>query len=287
MAGVRVRTHVDRGGTFTDVVIFDDAGHVHLEKVPSNVAVVGALARGALTFGTTVATNALLERRGVRTALFVTAGFADLPWLGDQARPALFDPDARWPEPLVDRVFEVEGRLAADGTELEPLRLPADLDLDGIEAAAVVLVNSHQNPAHELAVAAALPLPFVSLGHRASPELGYLARVETTLVDAAITPILQAAVARDAIPADALAVRSDGSLCPAPALRAPDAVLSGPAGGVLAVAEVARQAGFAHAVGLDMGGTSTDVCRVDVGTLPHREGELRVAGVRLRRPILE
>jgi len=282
-----MRTHVDRGGTFTDVVVFDAAGHVRLDKVPSDRAVVGELARGALTFGTTVATNALLERRGVRTALFVTEGFADLPWLGDQARPELFDADARWPAPLVDRVFEVRGRLDSDGHELEPLELPDDVSLDGVDAAAVVLVNSHQNPAHELAVAAAVDLPFVSLGHRASPELGYLARVETTLVDAAITPVLQAAMTRDRIPPGALAVRSDGSLCPASDLRAPDAVLSGPAGGVLAVAEVARQAGFAHAVGLDMGGTSTDVCRVDVGALPHREGELRVAGVRLRRPLLE
>ena len=282
-----MRTHVDRGGTFTDVVVLGDDGRVRVRKVPSDVAVVGELAEGALTFGTTVATNALLERRGVRTALFVTEGFGDLPWLGDQARPELFDPDAAWPQPLVDRVFEVRGRIDRDGIELEPLVLPAGIDLDGIEAAAVVLVNSHQNPAHELTVAAALPLPFISLGHRASPELGYLARLETALVDAAITPVLQAAIERDAIPPGALAVRSDGSLCPALALRAPDAVLSGPAGGVLAVAAVAHQAGFAHAVGLDMGGTSTDVCRVDVGSLPRREGELRVAGVRLRRPILE
>ncbi|MGM0574222.1 MAG: hydantoinase B/oxoprolinase family protein [Myxococcota bacterium] len=286
------RTFVDRGGTFTDVVTVDDAGRLDVRKVPSDRAVVGRLARGALTFGTTVATNALLERKGVRTLLVVSRGFADLPWIGDQARPDLFDLEARWPAPLCDLVIEVGGRVDAGGRALEPLDVPDELtDLvrrEGVEAAAIVLLNSHRNPAHEEAVAEALgDVPFVTLGHRVSPEVGYLGRIETTLVDAAITPVLRRALDRDEIPDDALAMRSDGSLCPAPALRAPDAVLSGPSGGVLAVAAVARQAGFDHAVGLDMGGTSTDVCRVDVGRLPRDEGEVRVAGVRLRRPMFE
>ncbi len=281
-----MRTFVDRGGTFTDVVTVDD-GRVSIRKVRSDVAVVGALARGPLTFGTTVATNALLERSGVPTLLIVTEGFEDLVALGDQARPELFDPEARWPEPLCCSVVGVRGRIASDGSIVAALELPETWPLEGIEAVAVVLVNSHKNPAHERAVADALSGVFVALGHEVCPELGYLARIETTLVDAAISPRLQDALEADRIPADAVAMRSDGSLCPGRALRAPDAVLSGPAGGVLAVEEVARQAGFAHAVGLDMGGTSTDVCRVDVGRLPRREGDVRVAGVRLRRPMLE
>ncbi len=264
-----------------------DDGAVSVRKVPSDRAVIGALAEGALTFGTTVATNALLTREVAPALLIVTRGFADLPWIGDQSRPELFDAEARWPAPLCARVVEVGGRIGAGGEELEPLELPA-LDLEGVESAAVVLLNAPLNPAHERAVAAALPpgLP-VTLGHEISPELGYLARIETALVDAAVTPVLRAALDRDLIPPGALAMRSDGSVCPAPALRAPDAVLSGPAGGALAVAAVAAMAGFERAVGLDMGGTSTDVCRVDAGRLPRREGEVRVAGVRLRRPMIE
>ncbi|MCB9763437.1 MAG: hydantoinase B/oxoprolinase family protein [Alphaproteobacteria bacterium] len=282
------RTCVDRGGTFTDVVTLWPDGRAEVRKVPSDRAVVGELAQGPLCFGTTVATNALLERRGVRTLLVVSEGFADLPHIGDMARPALFDPDARWPAPLCDAVIEVGGRLDAQGRELEPLTLPA-IDTSGYDAVAIALINSHRDPRHERAVAQALARDglYLALGHQVSPELGYLARVETTLVDAAITPVLGAAMRRDRIPAGALAVRSDGSLCPAEQLVAPDAVLSGPAGGVVAVAAVAAQAGFARAVGLDMGGTSTDVCRVEVGRLPRREGEVRVAGVRLRRPTLE
>ena len=244
-------TCVDRGGTFTDVVYVDAHGAVEIRKVRSDEAVVGELARGHLTFGTTVATNALLERTGVPTLLVVTEGFADLARIGDQTRPSLFDPDARWPEPLCQSAFEVGGRVAADGTELDPLTfedaaLLHALDDSGAAAVAVVLLNSHRVSDHELAVQrfiqAHRPDVFVALGHTASPEIGYLARIETTLVDAAITPVLQEALTRDRIPADAMATRSDGSLCPASALRAPDAVLSGPAGGVLAVAQVAAQA---------------------------------------------
>ena len=286
------RTHVDRGGTFTDVVVFDDDGSVVVRKVPSDRAVVGDLARGALTFGTTVATNALLEGKGNRTLLVVTEGFGDLASIRDQARPDLFESNTRWPEPLAAEVLEVGGRVDGQGRELEALSLPPDLadpvaDL-GVMSVAVVLLNGPFHPSHELAVADALPEGlFVSLGHQACPELGYLARIETTLVDAAITPLLDQALAQDRVPEDALAIRSDGSLCPTAELRAPDAVLSGPAGGVLAVEAIAQAAGFEHAVGLDMGGTSTVVCRVDVGRLPLREGDARVAGVRLRRPMFE
>jgi len=279
-----VRTFVDRGGTFTDVVQVDEKGRAMVKKVPSDAAVVGELAQGRLVFGTTVATNALLERKHARTLLVVSEGFGDLVRIGDMSRPRIFDPDADWPEPLCAAVLEVPGRIDAGGEEVEPLRRVAVPE--GFDAVAVVLINSHKNPSHELQVAGWFE-GFVSLGHQVDPELGYLARIHTTLVDAAVTPVVQAALDRDRIPSDALAMRSDGSLVPGRELRAPDAVLSGPAGGVLAVAEIARQAGFDAAVGLDMGGTSTDVCRVEVGRLPRVEGEVRVAGVRLRRPMLE
>jgi 5-oxoprolinase (ATP-hydrolysing) len=293
----RPRTFVDRGGTFTDIVIVDAHGALTVDKVRSDVAVIGDLARGALTLGTTVATNALLERDGVRTLLMVTAGFADLPWIRDQTRPELFDPDAQRAPPLCTSVLEVGGRIDSAGSVIEPLALDEEmlrdvLTRERIEAVAIVLLNSHRADHHERRVsdivkAAANPRVWITLGHEISPELGYLARIETALVDAAISPILNRAMNQDRIPPDALAMRSDGGLCPAHTLRAPDAVLSGPAGGVLAVAAVAEQAGFARAVGLDMGGTSTDVCRVEVGDIPRREGDVEVAGICLRRPMLE
>ncbi|MCB9681889.1 MAG: hydantoinase B/oxoprolinase family protein [Alphaproteobacteria bacterium] len=285
-----MRTWVDRGGTFTDVVTWAPGGTPRVRKVRSDAAVVGALAAGDLVLGTTVATNALLERTGVPTALLVTAGFADLVRLRHMARPRLFEPDVGWPPPLCARVVEVAGRLAADGTEVTPWALPA-LDLSDVTAVAVVLLHSHRNAAHERGVAEAIaarwPHLHVSLGHRVSPEVGYLARIETTLVDAAITPVLQAALTRDRVPDGALAIRSDGGLVAAAALRAPDAVLSGPAGGVLAVAAVAARAGVPGAVGLDMGGTSTDVCCVVGDDLPRHAGDVLVAGVAVRRAMLE
>ncbi len=285
------RTFVDRGGTFTDVVVVEDDGAVRVRKVPSDRAVVGDLARGELVFGTTVATNALLERAGVPTLLLVDEGLEDLPWIGDMTRPALFEPEATRPPPLCDRAVGVPGRIAADGTVEVAPALPDDLDLEGIEGVAVCLRHGPAAPEAEEELAAAVrrsaPGAHVVAGHAVDPEVGLLARVETALVDAAITPVLRRALERDRIPEGARAMRSDGSLVDATALRAPEAVLSGPAGGVLAVAAIAELAGFERAVGLDMGGTSTDVCRVDRGALPHREGHLEVAGVRLRRPMLE
>lgn len=173
------RTYVDRGGTFTDFV-FVDGERLTMRKVPSDRAVIGDLARGEVIVGTTVATNALLEGKGVPTLLLVSEGFGDLPLLGDMSRRALFDPDARWPAPLCVRVVEVPGRMDAEGREIEPLRVP-ELRLDGVEAVAIALLHSGRNPAHELALAATLQGVSVALGHQVCPEVGYLARVETTL----------------------------------------------------------------------------------------------------------
>lgn len=284
-------TFVDRGGTFTDVVHRDGAGRVVVRKVPSDRAVVGDLTDDALVFGTTVATNAVLEGTGVPTALWISEGFEDLPWIRHGARPSLFDPDARWPAPLCREVRGIPGRLEADGLEIAPLVLPEDADLDGVEALAICLVHAGLHPSHEATLAAwaraRWPHLHVVASHEVCPEVGLLARCETALVDAAVTPVLHAAMVRDHIPAGARAMRSDGTLVDAPALRAPDAVLSGPAGGVLAVAAVAEQLGLAGAVGLDMGGTSTDVCVVEHGRLPRRHGDVHVGGVHLRRDLLE
>lgn len=272
---VSARTFVDRGGTFTDIVTAHGDGRVTARKVPSHSAVVGELCEGGLTFGTTVATNALLERKVVPTLLLVDAGFGDLVRIGDMTRPELFNPDASWPEPLCAQVCE----LPLDES------VSLQVDLTGVESIAVATCLDAQR---ELAVSQMLPAGMpVSLGHVLSPTLGYLARIETTLLDAAITPVLQAAMAADRIPQRAVAIRSDGTLCAAGDLRAPDAILSGPAGGVLAVAEVVRLAGVPGAAGLDMGGTSTDVCLVEAGQLRRRLGEWKVGGIRLSRPALE
>ena len=268
-----MRVHIDRGGTFTDIVRVID-GVATISKVPSDAAVAGALGASAATFGTTVATNALLERRGVATLLIVSPGFEDLVVLRDMARPALFDPDAEHLPTLATAITS------------DP-----DYDVSPFAAIAIVLFGSGDDPAEELALAATIAArsdAYLALGHRVSRDRGYLARIETTLVDAAVTPVLLRSMQRDRIPDAWLAMRSDGSLVAARDLRAHEAVLSGPAGGVLATLATAQAAGFAHAVGLDMGGTSTDVCIVDVDAgLPLREGDLEVAGVRLRRAMLE
>ncbi len=290
---LRPHLTLDRGGTFTDLVRPEPDGCLSLQKIRSDRAVIGDLVDGPVVLGTTVVTNAILEHNGVPTLLIVSRGFGDLPYIGDQSRPELFDPDAAWPAPLCSRVVEVGGRILADGTELEALPASdlariAAWDWSGVEAVAVVLINSPQNAAHERQIASVLPtFLHVALGSELSVEAGLLARIETTLVDAAMTPRLRAALERDRVPPGSLALRSDASLCPTQALRAPDAVLSGPAGGVLAVAEVARRHGLKRVIGLDIGGTSTDVCRVDLDQ-PElaRVGELRVAGLRVQRPAL-
>ncbi|MFT6818324.1 MAG: 5-oxoprolinase (ATP-hydrolyzing) [Myxococcota bacterium] len=283
------RTCVDRGGTFTDIVTIDASG-VSVRKVPSDGAVIGDYAVGALTVGTTVATNAALTRTGAKVTVFITLGFAGLVETGDMTRRALFDPDAAWPALPVRECVEVCERVHWDGSVATALVLP-DLPSETPESIAIVLLNSSRNPAHEDLMAAWLrsqyPHTPICVGHTLSPGVGLLARLETTVLDAAMTPLLRHAFARDRLPEGTQAIRSDASLCDASQLRAPDALLSGPAGGVLAVKHVARLAGFAHAVGLDMGGTSTDVCRVDVDSPIPRTAELRIAGLRVRRPSVD
>jgi 5-oxoprolinase (ATP-hydrolysing) len=232
----------------------------------------------ALRLATTRGTNALLERKGAATALFVTRGFADLLRIGTQQRPDLFALEIRRPEPLYREAVEVPERLAADGSVVEPLDLEAlrgtaeRLLAAGVGTAAVALMHGYRNPAHEEALGAFLrDLGFrhVSLSSRLAPLIKLLPRAETAVVDAYLSPLL--ADYLDGV-AGAVAVSGRGSLhvmtsagglVRAEAFRAKDALLSGPAGGVVGAARAGRRSGFRKVIAFDMGGTSTDVARWD------------------------
>jgi 5-oxoprolinase (ATP-hydrolysing) len=308
---------IDRGGTFTDVIgRATDGREISLKLLSSSQIYTDAAVEGmrrilgaapgapfpaervqAIRMGTTVATNALLERAGARTLFVMTDGFADALVIGDQARPQLFALAIEKPAPLYAGVAEASERLGAEGEVIRPLdatALRATLAAavaEGYEACAIAFLHADLNPAHELAagaIARAAGFPFVALSHEVSPLPRFLPRAETTVADAYLTPVLQAYVRRVA---DATAgaplyfMTSAGGLVRADAFRGRDAVVSGPAGGVVGVAETARRAGAPAALGLDMGGTSTDVCRF-AGRLERRD-QARVAGVRLRSPMLD
>ncbi|MCK6503699.1 hydantoinase B/oxoprolinase family protein [Myxococcota bacterium] len=293
------RVWMDQGGTFTDVVQVD-AGGLRIEKVLSDRASLAALAAGAdeVRRGTTVATNALLERKGVPVLLLTSAGFGDAAALGDQVRPDLFALHIHRPPPLCAEVLEVEGRLglpvgAGEGPAAARVEVLVPHAVDelalrrfvaaGLRAAAVVLVHGPQVPEEERRLAAACRaagFSQVSLGHEVAPSRGFLARLHTTLADAALTPLLPTA--------PGAYMKSDGGLAAVDAAgRGPEwrgawAVLSGPAGGVVACEALARAAELGPVLGLDMGGTSTDVCRVDGA--PDRVDHVEIGGVRLRVP---
>jgi 5-oxoprolinase (ATP-hydrolysing) len=236
------------------------------------------LPRLALRLATTRGTNALLERKGAKTALFVTRGFADLLAIGTQQRPDLFALDIRRPEPLHGAVVEVDERLAADGTALVPLREAAlagiaaeaaRLLAAGFAAAAVALLHSFRNPAHEQAVGEALSragFRHISLSADLAPLIQILPRAETAVVDAYLSPAIEGYLERiaGALPAGGLHVMtSAGGLTRAGTFRAKDSLLSGPAGGVVGAAAAGRRSGLARVIAFDMGGTSTDVARYD------------------------
>ncbi|HVR95319.1 MAG TPA: hydantoinase/oxoprolinase family protein [Thermoanaerobaculia bacterium] len=229
----------------------------------------------ALRLATTRGTNALLERKGAATALFITRGFADLLRIGTQQRPDLFALSIEKPEPLYREAVEVPERLAADGSVIEPLDLEAVHALaerllgEGIETAAVALMHGYRNPDHEERVEEALRgagFRYVSLSSRLAPLIKLLPRAQTAVVDAYLSPILEQyleGVAR-ALPRGGLQVMtSAGGLVRAEAFRAKDALLSGPAGGVVGAARAGRRSGFGRVIAFDMGGTSTDVARWD------------------------
>ena len=271
---------MDQGGTFTDVVRMRADGTLEVEKHLSDRVDLAALGAGAddVRRGTTIATNALLERKGVPVLLVVTRGFGDLPWIGDGTRPDLFALRIERPPSLATQVLEIDGRIDADGKEIEPHVIP-ELPR-GFESAAVVLVHGPLAPEIEDRIARALRdagFAHVSVGHEVAPSRGFLERMHTTLADAALTPLLPRA--------PGLYLRSDGGLSRDDEFRGRDAVLSGPAGGVIATAQLARHAGLDQAFGLDMGGTSTDVCRV--AGEPGRRDNIRIGGLSLRVPAVE
>jgi N-methylhydantoinase A/oxoprolinase/acetone carboxylase beta subunit len=300
-AGRRVGS--DTGGTFTDLV--DDEGRV--VKVPSTphdpgdavraglreLLGPGADARpGELAHGTTVATNALLERTGARVALVTNAGFADVIEIARQDRPSLHDPAVVRPEPLVPRELrlEVTGRLDAAGAEVEQLGPVPEIPA-GVEAVAVCLLHSDLQPAHELLVAMDLEAAGhdVTTSSDVSPEVREYERTVTTVVNAYLRPTCRAYLDRLADVAERVeAMTSAGGLVPArSAARLPvSLLLSGPAGGVLAGAAAAVANGFRDAVTFDMGGTSTDVCLVLDGQ-PAPAAEREVAGLPVRMPSLD
>jgi 5-oxoprolinase (ATP-hydrolysing) len=308
---------IDRGGTFTDVIGRAPSGAETSLKLPSvsaayEDAAVEAMRRllevpagapfpaehvGAIKMGTTVATNALLERKGAKTLLVTTRGFADALLIGDQARPRLFDLEIVKPAPLFSYVIEADERLDAQGNVVRPLdeaalaAALADAAGDGFESLAVALLHSDLNDAHERRageLARAAGFAFVSLSAQVSPLPRFLPRAETAVVDAYLTPVLSAYVERlEAALAGAplYFMTSAGALVRAGAFRGRDALVSGPAGGVVGVAGIATAARGRPVLGFDMGGTSTDVCRY-AGALERRD-TAAIAGVKLRSAMLD
>ena len=314
---------IDRGGTFTDIVARRPDGTLATHKLLSDnperyrdAAVEGirellGVARGApipadridaVKMGTTVATNALLERKGERTALVITRGFADALRIGYQNRPKLFVRKIELPTLLYERVIEADERIGAHGELVAPLDLArAERDLraawaDGIRAVAIVLMHGYRYPQHEQALAdlaRAIGFPQVSVSHEVSPLMKLVSRGDTTVVDAYLSPILRRYVAQvereltGGRPDTGIRLQfmqSSGGLTDAHLFQGKDAILSGPAGGIVGAVEVARLAGFDRIIAFDMGGTSTDVT--------HWAGEYErafvteVAGVRLRAPMM-
>jgi N-methylhydantoinase A len=300
---------VDVGGTFTDAVLVEE-GRIRTAKVPtaprqeeSVIAAARAVGAGAgltrFAHGTTVATNALLERRGARIAYVGNAGFEHLLHLRRQTRAHLYRLCAEHPEPLVplECCHGVRGRLGPEG-ELEPLELGSLPDVGDAEAVAVCLLFAFRDPAHERAVAADLrrrhPGVHVVASHEVAPEFREYERASTTAADAYLAPIaarylraLAGAAAEAGLP-EPVVMLSSGGVLPAEeaALHPARLLVSGPAGGVIGAGLVARRAGFEHAIAFDMGGTSTDVCLLPGGRavrVPERE----VGGLPVRLPTVD
>lgn len=252
----------------------------------------------SIRLGTTRGTNALLTRAGAKTALLVTKGFGDLLRIGEQQRDDLFALHITQPDPLTSEVVEVEHRVDASGRELQRLnleKLTSDLKRlrqKGIESIAIALLHSYAHHDHEQqveSVARQCGFPFISRSSEVSPLIKLVSRAETTTLDAYLNPILSQYVnrLRDQFgsQSDLLMMTSAGNLVRPERFRGRDSVLSGPAGGIVALAKIARDAGATSAIGLDMGGTSTDVSRFEgkVG----RRSESKVAGVRIMTPMMD
>ena len=311
---------IDRGGTFTDVVAraadgtltplkllsenpeaYTDAAIEGIRRLLGGV--IDPARIGTVKMGTTVATNALLERKGDRTLLLITKGFRDALRIAYQARPDIFAKEIILPEQLYERVIEVEERLRADGSvelalDAETVRAPLDqAKAQGIDAVAIVLMHAWKNPSHEAALAKLvrkMGFAQVSVSHEVSPLVKLVGRGDTTVVDAYLSPILRRYVARvaDALGATPAGqpgptlqfMMSSGGMTAAERFQGKDAILSGPAGGVVGMVETAADAGFERVIGFDMGGTSTDVAHF-AGEY-ERAFDTEVAGVRIRAPMM-
>ncbi|MEV8587099.1 hydantoinase B/oxoprolinase family protein [Streptomyces sp. NPDC051180] len=308
---------IDRGGTFTDIVGRRPDGRLVTRKLlshdparPEDAAVAGirlllGLEPGepvpadriaVVKMGTTVATNALLERRGEPTVLLVTEGFRDALRIAYQNRPRLFDRRIVLPEPVYARVIEVPERVDAHGRLVRPLDEPAVAEAlaaahrDGFRSAAVVLLHGYRHPDHETRVAAAARasgFTQVSCSHEVSPLIKLIPRGDTTVVDAYLSPVLRRyvdGVARELAGIRLMFMQSNGGLREAAHFRGKDAVLSGPAAGVVGMVRTSAAAGYDRVIGFDMGGTSTDVSHY-AGAF-ERELGTQVAGVRMRAPMM-
>ncbi|HET6306925.1 MAG TPA: hydantoinase B/oxoprolinase family protein [Rhodopila sp.] len=308
---------IDRGGTFTDLVGRAPDGRLLTGKMLSenkqrypDAAIAGiktllgigldeAIPEGVIDqvkMGTTVATNALLERKGERCLLVVNRGFGDLLRIGNQARPRLFDLDIRLPGLLHERAVEIAGRVGVDGSEVEALDEDAarvafaTAVRDGITACAIALIHAWRYPAMERRLAElARQAGFaqVSASHAVSPLLRLVPRADTTVVDAYLSPVLGRYVAQVAgnLGETRLSfMQSNGALTDARRFKGKDAILSGPAGGIVGAARTAQQAGFGRIITFDMGGTSTDVA-LYAGAY-ERSFETEIAGVRVRTPMM-
>ena len=308
---------IDRGGTFTDIVAVDPAGrfvtHKLLSQAPERYrdaalqgirdvlgldvdAVIPSDQLESVKMGTTVATNALLERRGDRTALVINQGFADALRIGYQNRPDIFARHIQLPDMLYEQVVEVDCRVDARGKLLRPidrsrvlasLRTVAD---SGIASIAIILMHGYRYPAHEAELAelaAKVGFAHISVSHQVSPLIKLVGRGDTTVVDAYVSPILDryiSSVAEDLADTRLFFMQSNGGLADASRFRGKDSILSGPAGGVVGAVKTSALAGFERIIGFDMGGTSTDVSHYD-GEF-ERTFESEVAGVRVRAPMM-
>ncbi|TMH67200.1 MAG: 5-oxoprolinase [Betaproteobacteria bacterium] len=308
---------IDRGGTFTDVVArrpdgaivthkllsenperYRDAalaGIRHLLGVADSAPIPGRDIE-AVKMGTTVATNALLERKGDPTVLFITRGFRDALRIAYQNRPRLFDRHIVLPEMLYAKVVEVDERVGARGEMVLPLDLKkTEVDLraayaEGFRSIAIVFMHGYRFTEHERQVAElakAAGFTQISVSHRVSPLMKLVGRGDTTVVDAYLSPILGRYVSQVASELDGVRLffmQSNGGLTDARRFQGKDAILSGPAGGIVGAARTSEMAGFERIIGFDMGGTSTDVSHY-AGAF-EREFETRVAGVRMRAPMM-
>ncbi|MGQ0741121.1 MAG: hydantoinase B/oxoprolinase family protein [Alphaproteobacteria bacterium] len=310
------RFYVDRGGTFTDLIAespdgtlqtlkllsdnpaYDDAALEGIRRVLGLAANAPIPSRrvAELRMGTTVATNALLERKGERAVLVTTKGFRDQLRIGYQNRPKLFELNIALPDMLYECVIEADERVTTEGEVIKPLdeaplrQALASAQRDGIRSCAILFMHGYRFPAHEnraAEIAREVDMTYVSASHGTVPLPKFVSRGDTTVADAYLSPVLDRYsrhVAHAIGSARLFFMTSNGGLAAPEFFRGKDAIVSGPAGGVVGMAETAKEAGFSRAIGFDMGGTSTDVSRYD--GVYERIYESEIGGVKLRVPMM-